>query len=71
MSGFLTYGSPRFGGYLDERKLGPGLSAASLEDRRQRFGARFDETTAARAMVCSSATSPNDSARSTGPWTGS
>jgi len=55
---FLTYGSPRFGGYLDERKLGPGLSAASLEDRRQRFGARFDETTAARAMVCSSCHQP-------------
>jgi hypothetical protein len=51
---FLTYGSPRFGNYLDGRKLGPGLSSASLDDRRQRFGARFAEAPAAKAMVCSS-----------------
>ncbi len=51
---FLTYGSPRFGKYLDERKLGPGLSSASLDDRRQRFGERFAETPLANAMVCSS-----------------
>jgi hypothetical protein len=50
---FRSYGSPRFGGYLDERKLGPGLSAAHPEDRQLRFGARFDETPAAKAMVCS------------------
>jgi len=50
---FLTYGSPRFGRYLDGRKLGPGLSSASSDDRRQRFGARFAETPAAKAMVCS------------------
>ena len=51
---FLTYGSARFGNYLDGRTLGPGLSSASLHDRRQRFGARFDTTPAAKAMVCSS-----------------
>ena len=51
---FRGYGSPQFGGYLDERHLGPGLSAASPEDRQRRFGPRFDETPAARAMVCSS-----------------
>jgi hypothetical protein len=51
---FLTYGSPRFGSYLDGRKLGPGLSSASLDGRQQRFGARFGETPAANAMVCSS-----------------
>jgi hypothetical protein len=51
---FLTYGSPRFGNYLDGRKLGPGLSSASLDNRRQRFGARFAEAPAAKAMVCSS-----------------
>ena len=51
---FRTYGSPRFGSYLDERKLGPGLSSASLEDRRRRFGAAFAGTPAASAMVCSS-----------------
>jgi hypothetical protein len=50
---FRSYGSPRFGGYLDERKLGPGLSSAGLEDRQLRFGARFQETPAAKAMVCS------------------
>jgi hypothetical protein len=50
---FRSYGSPRFGGYLDERKLGPGLSSARLEDRELRFGARFEETPAAKAMVCS------------------
>lgn len=51
---FLTYGSPRFGNYLDETKFGPGLSSASSEDRRQRFGARFAETPAANGMICSS-----------------
>ena len=51
---FRTYGSPRFGGYLDQRKLGPGLSSASAEDRWRRFGARFDATPVASAMVCSS-----------------
>jgi len=51
---FLTYGSPRFGSYLDGRKLGPGLSSATVADRKQRFGARFGKTAAANAMVCSS-----------------
>jgi hypothetical protein len=51
---FLTYGSARFGGYLDESKLGPGLSSAIPDDRRQRFGAPFEDTPAAKAMVCSS-----------------
>ena len=55
---FRTYGSPRFGGYLDERKLGPGLSSASPEDRRRRFGALFDGQRAATAMVCSSCHNP-------------
>jgi hypothetical protein len=50
---FRGYGSPRFGGYLDERKLGPGLSSAQPEDRQLRFGAHFEETPAAKAMVCS------------------
>lgn len=55
---FLTYGSPRFGSYLDQRKLGPGLSSASLENRQQRFGAGFHKTPAANAMVCSSCHNP-------------
>jgi len=55
---FLTYGSPRFAAYLDPTKLGPGLSAASLNERRQRFGAHFDETAAAGVMVCSSCHNP-------------
>jgi hypothetical protein len=49
---FRTYGSPRFGSYLDPRKLGPGLSAASPEDRPRRFGPGFQQTAAANAMVC-------------------
>lgn len=55
---FRTYGSPRFGRYLDPTKLGPGLSSASLEDRRRRFGPDFGQTPAANAMVCSSCHSP-------------
>ena len=51
---FRSYGSARFGGYLDERKLGPGLSSASPEDRQRRFGRAFEKTAAAKAMVCSS-----------------
>ncbi len=51
---FRSYGSARFGGYLDERKLGPGLSSASPEDRLRRFGAAFEKTPVGRAMVCSS-----------------
>ena len=51
---FRSYGSPRFGGYLDGRKLGPGLSSASPEDRKRRFGPGFEQTPAAKAMVCSS-----------------
>jgi hypothetical protein len=50
---FLTYGSPRFGRYLDETKFGPGLSSASWDDRQQRFGAGFGTTVVAHAMTCS------------------
>ncbi|HUS11945.1 MAG TPA: hypothetical protein VMZ30_15880 [Pyrinomonadaceae bacterium] len=50
---FRAYGSPRFGGYLDPTKLGPGLGAANVADRRRRFGTDSDQTPAARAMVCS------------------
>lgn len=50
---FRSYGSPRFGGYLDQRKLGPGLSSATPEDRLQRFGRLFKETPPASAMICS------------------
>jgi hypothetical protein len=49
---FRTYGSPRFGKYLDERKFGPGLSSASIANRKQRFGAGFDGTVAGNAMTC-------------------
>jgi hypothetical protein len=49
---FLTYGSPRFENYLDERKFGPGLASASLVDRSQRFGKEFDGTVVAHAMSC-------------------
>lgn len=55
---FRTYGSPRFGRYLNPKTLGPGLSSAGLEDRRRRFGANFEKTPAAQAMVCSSCHTP-------------
>lgn len=55
---FKTYGSPRFGGYIEPAKLGPGLSSASPAERSERFGAGFDQTTTARAMVCSSCHNP-------------
>ena len=51
---FLTYGSPRFGKYLDERKFGPGLSSVTAAERKQRFGANFGETIPGRAMICAS-----------------
>jgi hypothetical protein len=56
---FRAYGSPRFGRYLDTSKLGPGLSAASIEDRSHRFGPDFDTTRAAGAMICSSCHKPD------------
>lgn len=49
---FLTYGTPRFDKYLDERKFGPGLAAAKPADRTQRFGEGFNHTVAADAMSC-------------------
>jgi len=56
---FRTYGSPRFGRYLNPKTLGPGLSSARLEDRRRRFGANFETTPVAQAMVCSSCHTPD------------
>jgi hypothetical protein len=50
---FRTYGSARFGGYLDGTKLGPGLSAANAENRSRRFGAGSHQAPITRAMVCS------------------
>ncbi|HEY4282034.1 MAG TPA: hypothetical protein VGM62_03150 [Chthoniobacterales bacterium] len=49
---FLTYGAPRFGKYLDERKFGPGLAAADPTRRAERFGSGFDQTAVSGAMVC-------------------
>ncbi|HEX3558421.1 MAG TPA: hypothetical protein VHU19_04410 [Pyrinomonadaceae bacterium] len=49
---FLTYGSPRFGNYLDAERFGPGLGVASRSDRERRFGAGFGESVVARAMTC-------------------
>ena len=51
---FRSYGIPRFGGYLDQKKFGPGLGSTSLESRKRRFGPRFEGSTAAGAMICSS-----------------
>jgi len=49
---FMTYGSPRFDKYLDERKFGPGLGSASQKARKQRFGESFGATAAGQAMTC-------------------
>lgn len=50
---FLTYGPPRFDKYRDEAKFGPGLSSASEEDRKRRFGSSF-RGRVADAMTCAS-----------------
>jgi hypothetical protein len=55
---FRSYGSPRFGNYLDQTKLGPGLSTAGLEDRNHRFGKDFEGTNVSRAMTCQSCHNP-------------
>jgi hypothetical protein len=55
---FRSYGSPRFGGYLDQTKLGPGLSTAAPEDRNHRFGKEFAATNVSRAMTCQSCHNP-------------
>jgi hypothetical protein len=49
---FLTYGSPRFGKYLDASKFGPGLGSARWSDREQHLGGALDETIAWRSMTC-------------------
>lgn len=49
---FRGYGAPRFGGYLDASKFGPGLGAANAADREGRFGAGFRGSAAAGAMTC-------------------
>ena len=60
---FMTYGSPRFDKYLDERKFGPGLSSASLEARKRRFGEGFGETVVGRAMTCTTCHDPHQPLR--------
>jgi hypothetical protein len=55
---FRSYGSPRFGNYLDQTKLGPGLSTAGWEDRNHRFGKDFAATNVSRAMTCQSCHNP-------------
>ena len=49
---FRSYGSPRFGGYLDESKLGPGLSSESSASREARFGPAFTRTAVGKSMSC-------------------
>ncbi|HKP46158.1 MAG TPA: hypothetical protein VJT50_06120 [Pyrinomonadaceae bacterium] len=56
---FRSYGSPRFGNYFDQTKLGPGLSAANLYQRLQRFGNDFHGTQVGRAMSCESCHNPD------------
>ncbi len=55
---FRGYGSPRFGNYLDQTKLGPGLSATGAEERNHRFGQAFATTNVASGMICQSCHNP-------------
>jgi hypothetical protein len=55
---FLTYGSPRFGGFLNPGELGPGLGAATADDRDRRFGGGFSKTVVGQAMTCSACHTP-------------
>ena len=55
---FRTYGTPRFDKYLDETKLGPGLSFASEASRARRFGEAFTRTEVGNAMSCSTCHQP-------------
>lgn len=55
---FLTYGTPRFEEYMDERKFGPGLASAKWQERNQRFGSGFDGTIVAHAMTCAACHRP-------------
>lgn len=48
----VSYGSPRFAGYLDQTKFGPGLSAARSLERTRRFGEGFGDTVVGKAMSC-------------------
>ncbi|MFL6336964.1 MAG: hypothetical protein ACJ754_26995 [Pyrinomonadaceae bacterium] len=56
---FRGYGSPRFGGYLDASKFGPGLGASNEEDRAGRFGLGFRGSTVASAMTCAACHRPD------------
>jgi hypothetical protein len=49
---FRSYGTPRFGKYLDEKTFGPGLAAVNPASRTQRFGEAFHQTVVAEAMNC-------------------
>lgn len=55
---FLTYASPRFDKYLNQSEFGPGLSAASVEERDRRFGEGFSKTVVGQAMSCVSCHRP-------------
>jgi mono/diheme cytochrome c family protein len=56
---FRGYGAPRFGGYLDVSKFGPGLGASGGADREGRFGAGFGGSKVAGAMTCAACHRPD------------
>lgn len=49
---FKSYGTPRFGKYLNDTKFGPGLGWATAQQRNLRFGDGFDQTPVGKAMNC-------------------
>jgi len=56
---FRGYGAPRFGGYLDASKFGPGLGASNGADREGRFGGGFRGSAVAGAMTCAACHRPD------------
>jgi hypothetical protein len=55
---FLTYGSPRFGNFLEPLEFGPGLGSSTPEDRDRRFGKGFSKTAVGAAMRCTTCHRP-------------
>lgn len=55
---FLTYGSPRFGNYLDASKFGPGLGSPRLGSSAQVFKATSRDSILTRAVTCAACHKP-------------
>jgi mono/diheme cytochrome c family protein len=56
---FRGYGPPRFGGYLDETKFGPGLGTATTAESGASFGEGSHPANAGRATTCAACHRPD------------